>query len=239
MKYVLPALLVIVIGLLIFRVSKDKESSPEIQMEMFSSIRVVKVVEVLQTSSYTYLQVKEKNQKYWMAVSKQEVKAGESFSYETAIEMKDFQSKELNRVFESILFVDNLFRGDAGQGRVIPMEHQTSKPRTDLDESIKIEKADGGISIAELFANKKKYQGKRVKIKGRIVKINLMVMGKNWVHIQDGTKDGNDFDLTITTLAEVEKGQIVTFEGIITLDKDFGAGYFYKVIMEEAAPTQE
>jgi len=239
MKYVLPALLLVAIALLIFRITRDKETSPEVQMEMLSPIRVVKVVEVLQTSSYTYLQVKEKNQKYWMAVNKQEAQVGDTFSYETAIEMKDFQSKELDRVFESIYFIDNLFKGDATQGRAVPMEHQTTKPRTDLDETINIEKADGGISIAELFANKKKYQGKRVKIRGSIVKVNLFVMGKNWVHIQDGTSDGNDFDLTITTLEEVEKDQILTFEGIITLDKDFGAGYFYKVIMEEAVVIQE
>ncbi|MEA1875287.1 MAG: GW dipeptide domain-containing protein [Bacteroidota bacterium] len=239
MKYVLPALLVIAIGLLIFKFARDKETSPEIQMEMLSQIRVVKVVEVLQTSSYTYLQVKEKNQKYWMAVIKQEAQVGDIYSWETASEMKDFPSKELDRVFESIYFVDNLFRGDGTQGRAIPMEHQTSKPRTDIDETINIEKAEGGISIAELFAKKKKFEGKRVKIKGRVVKVNPMVMGKNWVHIQDGTRDGDDFDLTITTMENIEKNQVVTFEGIITLDKDFGAGYFYKVIMEEAEVIQE
>jgi len=54
------------------------------------------------------------------------------------------------------------------------------------------------------------------------------------VHIQDGTKEGDHFDLTVTTQVYVNAGDIVTFEGVVALDKDFGAGYFYDVIMEEA-----
>ena len=240
MKYALPALLVIAIVLLIFKVTGDKKTSAEIQIETpLSSMHVVKVTEVLQTSSYTYLQVKEDSQKYWMAVIKQEAKVGETYSYATGGEMRDFLSKELDRTFDSIIFVDQLFPGDGSQRRAVPAEHQTSKPLTDEDEAISVEKAVDGITVAELFAGKKKYVGKKVKIKGQIVKVNLSVMGKNWVHIQDGTKDGNDYDLTITTMEEFEKGQIVTFEGVITLDKDFGAGYFYAVIMEEAVAFQE
>ncbi len=208
-------------------------------MEMPSSIRVVSVIEVLQTSSYTYLQVKEKNQKYWMAVSKQEAKVGDVYSWETGSEMINFASKELDRVFKSIYFVNSLFLGDAINGKAIPMEHQSSKSRTDLDETISIKKVDGGITLAELFENKNKYQNQKVKIKGKVVKVNKMIMGKNWIHIQDGTRDENNFDLTITTLEEVEKGQILTFSGTITLDKDFGAGYFYIVIMEGAEIDQE
>ena len=63
-------------------------------------------------------------------------------------------------------------------------------------------------------------------------------MNKNWVHLQDGTKDGTNFDLTITTLDSVKAGDIVVFEGKVTLDKDFGAGYFYEVILEDAKLTK-
>lgn len=239
MKYVLPALLVIAVVLLIFRVTRDKETSAEMQIEMPSNMRVVKVDEVIQASTYTYLQVKENSQKYWIAVAKIDAKEGETYSYETAIEMKDFPSKELDRTFESIFFVDNLMKGNAAQRRAVPAEHETSKPRTDMDESLKVEKAAGGISIGELFAGKKEYKDQIVTIRGKVVKVNPAVMGMNWVHIQDGTKDGDDYDLTITTLEEVEKDAILTFKGVITLDKDFGAGYFYKVIMEDAELVPE
>ena len=73
-----------------------------------------------------------------------------------------------------------------------------------------------------------------MKVKGHVVKFTEAVMEKNWVHIQDGTKAGGDFDLTITTTNIVAVGDIAVFEGVVTLDKDFGYGYAYDVLLEEA-----
>lgn len=239
MKYVLPAVLIIVIGLLILKITRDKQTSTEIPTDMTTNMHVVKVDEVLQASTYTYLKVKEKNQKYWIVASKVDAKKGETFSYDNAMEKRDFRSEDLDRVFESVLFIDNLIKGDASQRIAVPQEHKANKPKEALSDDVKVEKAEGGITIGELFASPKDYQDKRVIIKGKVVKVNLFVMGKNWIHIQDGTRNGDDFDLTITTQEEIEEGQVITFEGVITLDKDFGAGYFYAVIMEEATSNQE
>jgi len=73
-----------------------------------------------------------------------------------------------------------------------------------------------------------------VLIKGQVTKVNRAIMEKNWVHLQDGTGDSGGFDLTVTTQEQVNVGDVVTFEGKITLNKDFGAGYSYEVIMEQA-----
>ena len=59
-------------------------------------------------------------------------------------------------------------------------------------------------------------------------------MDRNWIHIQDGTKEGANYDLTITTLDSTSIGNVVVAEGIISLDKDIGAGYNYEVLMENA-----
>jgi hypothetical protein len=59
-------------------------------------------------------------------------------------------------------------------------------------------------------------------------------MNKNWVHLQDGTRDGDNWDLAITTQDIVKTGDIVVFEGVVALNKDFGAGYVYDVILEDA-----
>ncbi len=96
-----------------------------------------------------------------------------------------------------------------------------------------ISQAEGGITIAELLANKDKYANKVVKIRGEVKKYNSKIMGKNWIHIQDGTGNPGENDLTITSAMEVKVGDIVIMEGKIILDKDFGSGYFYKIIMEE------
>ncbi|MBK7607110.1 MAG: hypothetical protein IPI18_07855 [Saprospiraceae bacterium] len=91
-------------------------------------------------------------------------------------------------------------------------------------------------TLAELFKNPEKFEGKTIKVQGQCVKLNRMILNKNWLHIQDNTtnKDGQKYDLTITTLDEVQLGDIVIFEGKLALNKDFGAGYKYDVILEES-----
>jgi hypothetical protein len=103
---------------------------------------------------------------------------------------------------------------------------------------IKIEPCADCITIAKLLADKKGYKGKVIKVKGVVTKYNGGIMGKNWVHIQDGTENQEGFDLTVTTDISVSIGDTVTFEGKIALDKDFGYGYMYSVIMEEGKSVQ-
>jgi hypothetical protein len=104
--------------------------------------------------------------------------------------------------------------------------------------NVTVEPCNGCITISALLADKKSYSGKTIKVKGQVTKYNPGIMGKNWIHIQDGSEYQGEFDLTITTDKEVSVGQQVTFEGTIVLDKDFGYGYFYKVIMEDGKLIQ-
>jgi len=101
-------------------------------------------------------------------------------------------------------------------------------------EELTIEKAEGGITIAELFSNRNDYSGKTVKIKGKVTKVNPGIMGKNWIHLQDGTIFEEEFDLTVTSDVIPETGSVVTIEGKVALDKDFGYGYTYPIMLEEA-----
>lgn len=105
-------------------------------------------------------------------------------------------------------------------------------------EDLTIEKAEGGITIAELFENKKDLSGKTVKVKGKVTKVNPEIMGKNWIHLQDGTIYEGEFDLTVTSDVIPEAGSIVTIEGKVALDKDFGYGYTYPIMLEEAKIVQ-
>jgi hypothetical protein len=94
------------------------------------------------------------------------------------------------------------------------------------------------MTIAKLFAEKAGMAGKTVKVRGQVTKYTPMVMGKNWIHIQDGTDYQGKFDLTVTSGTEVKLGDIVTLEGKIALDKDLGYGYFFDVLMEDAKAVQ-
>jgi hypothetical protein len=103
---------------------------------------------------------------------------------------------------------------------------------------VKVEPCADCITIAKLLADKKAYAGKVIKVKGQVTKYNAGILGKNWVHIQDGTEFEDGFDLTVTTDITAAMGQIVTFEGKIALDKDFGYGYSYAIMMEDAKSVQ-
>ncbi|MDP3002330.1 MAG: hypothetical protein Q8N38_04275 [Bacteroidales bacterium] len=114
------------------------------------------------------------------------------------------------------------------------MEGQNHKAQVKTEKiDIVVEPCGECITIAKLLADKKSYSGKVIKIKGKVTKFNPAIMGKNWVHIQDGSEFQGGFDLTITTDIQAAVGETITFEGKIVLDKDFGYGYFYNVLMED------
>jgi hypothetical protein len=237
MKYIL------IIGLVIIFSSCVRNKSGQVtQTATPVNQNVFEVSEVLQANSYTYLKVKENGSERWMAVTKQEISPGEVYYYDEALQMTNFASKDLDRTFDVIYFVNqisenpinkNLPGGMQGMGGMTGNPH-SGKVESNPKSNIQLEKANGEITIAEVFGNRQDYSGKEIEIRGVVVKVNKQIMGKNWIHIQDGTNSEGKFDLTITSQDLAEVNDEVTFKGKITLEKDFGSGYFYEVIMENA-----
>ena len=96
--------------------------------------------------------------------------------------------------------------------------------------------AAGGLTIAQVWSKSASLAGTKVKVRGRVVKYNSGILGRNWLHLQDGSGSAAEgtHDLTVTTTATAQVGAIVTATGTVALDKDFGAGYSYKVMLEDA-----
>jgi hypothetical protein len=118
------------------------------------------------------------------------------------------------------------------------MGHQNNKSTVTIEKmNVVVEPCDGCVKISDLLANKKSYSGKVIKVKGQVTKYNPGIMGKNWVHIQDGSEFEGGFDLTVTTDKPTSVGETITFEGKVILDKDFGYGYYYSVLMEDGKPV--
>ena len=116
----------------------------------------------------------------------------------------------------------------------MPADHPAAKPGEEVDLS-GIAKADGGKTVAEVFAEKDALAGKPVAVRGKVVKVNGGIMGKNWLHVRDGSGADGTNDLTVTTAAELPAlGATVVVIGPVTLNKDFGMGYAYDVIVEDA-----
>lgn len=214
--------------------AKEQTTKQETEVE---GVHHVTIKEVVHASAYSYFLVSEDGvEDYWMAVSKIDLKVGADFYFEEGLEMIDFESKELNRTFEKVLFVQMISDVPINSKLVREMsgtqDHGMPEPKNS-EKEIKVEVPEGAITIAELYKNKEDYNGKKVLVHGEVVKVNNGIMSKNWIHIQDGTKHETDFDLTITTQEEITVGSVLTFEGIVTLDKDFGAGYVYALIIED------
>jgi hypothetical protein len=93
-------------------------------------------------------------------------------------------------------------------------------------------------TVAEIFAQKSKLKEKMVTTRGRVVKFNLSIMGRNWIHLQDGTGGQGENDITVTTADRVEVGDTVLVKGTLRTEKDFGAGYAYPIIIEDAKVTK-
>jgi hypothetical protein len=151
----------------------------------------------------------------------------------------NFTSKELERTFETIYFVGRIDKESSSSVSEQNPQSPHQKPAVETKE-ISIEPIEGGISIAELYSNRTAYANTVVRIKGQVTKVNLGIMGKNWIHLQDGTGgNSGSNDLLVTTQETVALGDIVIFEGTIALNKDFGSGYSYEVLMEDAKRQSE
>jgi hypothetical protein len=224
---------ILLTGIIVLMASCNSNSNQQ-AANLIPGAHMCTIEEIIQTSNYSYLRAMEGDKEIWLAVNSQEVKKGGTYYFKNEMEMSNFKSKELNRTFKSILFVQEFSAQPMVVAKTLPMDAKRGKQAPELKKGISVKPAEGGITIAELYAKRDNYAGKTVKIRGEVVKYNNDIMKTNWVHIQDGTNDSGNFDLTITTSDVVKVGDVVIFEGAITLNRNFGAGYAYEVIMQDA-----
>jgi hypothetical protein len=193
------------------------------------NLHKVVVEDNINASNYTYLKVKENDNEYWIAVPQMQVQKGETLYFGKAMEMKNFHSEALNKDFESILFVDHVSKTPKNMD-VVPNHPKLNSVKEDLT----VKPLSGGKTIKQIYADKNDLAGKTVKVRGKVTKFNPNIMGRNWIHIQDGTGSSNDYDLMITSKDIVKVGDVVVAEGTVAVNKDFGAGYSYPVMIEDA-----
>ena len=213
-----------------------KAASSASEPKSFSEmVHKVVVKETLPAQRYTYLKVVEKGEDLWLATRKGEYETGATYFYRDGLLKKNFHSKEYDRTFERIYLVSKL----------VPEKHggnQLSNPNAGA-QAVKIEthssspasqpyaKKGSSISIAELIKNPSQFEGQIVELSGNCVKVNPNIMQRNWIHVKDGSAD--HFDLVVTTRSQVTEGQPVHLKAKVVLNKDFGAGYTYDLILEE------
>ena len=197
-----------------------------------------KVKSVEQVANYTYLEVKAKGPAYWVALPSREIAVGSVISYRGGMLMEDFHSTELERTFEKILFLEGL-EGDTPAAAMDMMSGTSQGSRLNVEKlETSVEVAEGSISIGEIFADPSKYEGKSITVTGEIAKYNPAIMELNWIHLQDGTEFEGRYDLTVTSTESFEVGQKITVSGVLALNRDFGYGYNYDVLLENATAVR-
>jgi hypothetical protein len=201
-----------------------------------------KVLETIDSGGYTYVQVDMGSEKIWAAAPQFDVHVGDSVMVPDGLPMTNYQSKTLNRTFDQVYFVPYVAVAGAERSPGASTSDESHvKPAAEtpaLDFS-GLEKPSGGKSVAELFGEKASLGGTEILVRGKVVKYTAGIMGKNWIHLQDGTGDEGTNDVTITTQSSVEVGDTVLVRGTATTNKDFGFGYRYELIIEDATITVE
>lgn len=224
------------------------------------------VLETMDAADYTYIKVQTDEDNVWVAMPTTKVKTGVRVNYALGMVMRDFESKTLGRTFAKVIFSPGLISDNSSTIHVeteskamgtnsfseaVKKETQQQVPAHSLpqnsagsagatvpliEDSVSPAPGDNGYTVGQIFAQAQQLDGKTVQVRGKVVKINLNIMGKNWIHIQDGTGDPmkNSHDLVVTSAVAPELNKIVLVEGKVAADRDFGYGYSYDAIIEEA-----
>jgi len=195
------------------------------------------VLETRDVEGYTYLRLATPGGEAWAAVPTAKVKKGERVTLVNTAVMNNFQSKTLGKTFDSIVF-GQLGSGasPAAAGPVVP---HGSMAAAATPKPIKVAKAGGpdARTVAEIYKGKAALKDKPVTLRAQVVKVNNGIMGKNWLHLQDGSGSsaGRDQDILVTTQAIAVVGDVVTVKGTVRADVDVGMGYQYGVMIENGA----
>jgi hypothetical protein len=200
------------------------------------------LLEQIAAAPYVYLRLKTASGEIWAAVNQTPLTVGAQVTVYGAILMEKFESKTLNRTFDRVYFgsleaPNGPPPAMAGSGGSAMPSSVGTPPALDAHVP-KVDKASGADArtIAEVWTQKDKLSNATVSVRGVVVKYNAGVMGKNWIHLQDGSGDATKgtHDITVTSLDAATMGSTVTITGTVHLNKDFGAGYSYAMIVEDA-----
>lgn len=190
------------------------------------------VLETMNAGEYTYMRLGTPKGDFWAAVPQTNVKKGATVTVEVQMLAEKFQSNTLHRTFEK-LAMGVLAPDAASTPATSAAQHMASEAGAG---DVNVARAPGGLTVAEAWAKRSELKDKPVLIRGKVVKFLGGIMGKNWIHLRDGSgshAQHND-DITVTTHDNARVGDVVTVNGTVHVDSDFGSGYSYPVIIEDA-----
>jgi hypothetical protein len=201
------------------------------------------VLETMNSGGYTYVFIETDQDRRWVAARQTVVTVGDVVQTLHGMPMSAFTSKTLNRTFDVVYFVDVVHNLSAPALAQEPAVSTLPAGHPETNEASAAEVVDNNVAelksgqnIAYVYANKDALADQQISLRGKVVKYNAGILGWNFIHIQDGSGDVADGsnDLTVTSKATTAVGETVVITGTIILNKDFGYGYSFAVMMEGA-----
>ncbi len=188
------------------------------------------VLETIPAGKYLYLEIDRAEGKTWAAIPKADIAKGQTVEVANAHLMEGFRSPSLDRTFDAIWF------GTLGKKSTEVAKVAAPTPTAEPATAPRVTPATGGVTVQAIHQQKAELAGKSVTVSGKVVKFNAQIMGRNWIHLQDGTgsKDAGDHDILVTGGLTTKVGDTITVTGTVAVDRDFGHGYSYKVLVEKA-----
>ena len=198
------------------------------------------VVETMNTGGYTYVFLENDEHQIWIAGPETAVQVGDILQAAEGMPMSNFTSNSLNRTFDVIYF-SGLLQNLSSPAPATASTPAPVKAKPAVADNVEVDELEPGQNIAYVYANKDALAGQEISLRGKVVKVNENILGMNFIHIQDGSSDamGVDSDLTITSKSTAAVGEVVVVTGTVILDKDFGAGYSFPILLEDAAISTE
>ena len=245
--------LMFVVSFVLFGCDQSVEAPPEQLVEaQASQAQIGTVLETIDVESYTYIRLYTKDGEIWLASNPVSVSEGDVVGFAESMLMENFHSKALDRTFERVLFVSNLEM--IGGAKETPVKQAASPPTGNPHDSMttqvkpqsqpagletaEVQPLEGGVTIATIFADRENLEGQDVRLRAKVIKFSPNVLGKNWVTLLDGTGTPPDNTLVVTSSETVDIGEEVIVGGRVKNNVDIGAGYSYKVLLEEASFIQ-
>jgi hypothetical protein len=232
-------------------ISMDTPAAPTGAVEADEGTAVEgEVLELIDVPSYTYLRLGARGTEgTWAAVSTASIKVGDHVRVAGATKMPGFTSTTLKRTFPIIYFGTLAEGGSRAPSAADPFNapanphaggadpHQAPSGRAAVDVK-KVGRAPGpnGKTVAEVIAERVKLAGKTIRVQGTVVKSTTGVLGRTYLHVQDGSGDAaaGTHDISVTTTATPSVGEVITIEGVVTLDQDIGSGYTFPTLIADA-----
>lgn len=213
------------------------------------------VREQIPVGPYVYVRLETASGELWAAVNEAgentaPLTIGSRLTVYNVMAMDNFPSTTLKRTFDRIYFgMREPSAGGAPAAGTAPggpdmANLMTAGAPIAADAKVgRIARATGpgAKTVGDVWAAKSHLSGATVAVRGVVVKYNPGVMGKNWLHLQDGSGDAGKgtHDLPVTSIDAAAVGDTVTITGTVRMDRDLGAGYIYALIVEDAKITRK